>query len=59
MAFLLVTYVDETVVDAHFQFGRGFVSSSLVLVEFFQALQRFVEYSESEIFACNSRLTVH
>jgi hypothetical protein len=35
VSFLLVTNVDEAVVNAHFKFGWRFVATTLIFVEFF------------------------
>jgi hypothetical protein len=39
VSFFLVAYMDEAVVDTHFEFCGRFVSAPLVLIELFQTLQ--------------------
>lgn len=39
MAFLLVAYVDEPVIDAHLELCGGFVTASLFFIKFFKTLE--------------------
>jgi hypothetical protein len=39
MTFLLVTYVDKPVIDAHLKLGGRFIVTSLFFIKLFEALK--------------------